>query len=98
MNNAIEARRAVRQSLLDNGIPAAAVDEVTDLAFHAAETAHEAFKNVILRGSDPRIMITAIGVGAGVLSSLIGQMQAATQTFAQGEGLPVKHVMVRVGQ
>lgn len=98
MENATQARRAVRQSLLDNGVPASAVDEVTDLAFHAAESAANTFKDTIFRGSDARIMITAIGVGTGVLTALIDEMTKATHRIAGDHDLPVKMVEVRCAQ
>ena len=86
-------RAALRAKLLElhaaNGItpPDGAVDEIVDLACHAAASARTAMFTVLASASDPRSAISAIGPAASFLGHTIDVIRAAQKDFAEAAGL-----------
>lgn len=84
-----DQRRALRASLAGT-IPAQHLDEITDLAIHAAESAITVLFNVGLKTHpDPRIGTSAIGPAAGILLAMVETVLDGIKTYGREHGLPV---------
>ena len=77
-------------------MPDAALDEIVDLALHAAATARQTMFDVLARASDPRISHTAIGVAGGLLASDLRHLQGALEDWARETGKPMYHERLEV--
>lgn len=88
------ARAQTRAALLNNGVPAAHVDEIVDLGFHAAITATNAILPVIDRAGDQRIWVAALGVALSVTPVLLEAIMDVMKEAAAENGVPVTVVEV----
>jgi nitrogen-specific signal transduction histidine kinase len=86
-------RRELRQHLVkmraatNSPMPDAAMDEVVDLACHAAECRRKAMLEVIDRASDHRVSTTAVGIASSLLAHDIKILIAGLQHAATEVGL-----------
>ncbi len=78
-------------------MPAAAVDEVADLACHAAQTARDALMRVLDSASHPAIANTAIGIAASLLRSDMDRIEAGLREFSENTGAPFFCGTITVG-
>lgn len=82
-------RHQIRQHILgmraknNSPMPDAAVEEIVDIALHAAESGRRAMLEVIDRASDTRVSISAISIAASLLGhdmkTLIGGLEDAAK-------------------
>lgn len=85
-------RQQIRAHLVDvrkrtgSAMPDAAIDEIVDLACHAAETGRRAMLAVIDRASDPRISTTAVGIAVSLLAHDLNLMTEGFLHAAQTVG------------
>lgn len=89
-------RAAIRQNMLEGGVPAQHVDEVVDLGMHAAKQANEALIGIVRTGSNPAVHLAAMGLG---LSLAAAKMQATMESLKEAgtlAGLKVEMVEVEV--
>jgi hypothetical protein len=69
-------------------VPADAIDEIVDLACHAAASARTSLFTVLASCSDPRIAITAVGPAIGMLGGDLSVITEAQEDFAKMIGAP----------
>lgn len=87
-------RAALRAKILElhaaNGttVPANVIDEIVDLACHAAASARTTLFTVLASCSDPRTAITACGPAIGMLGADLGVIRDAQEDFAKTLGIP----------
>jgi len=63
-------RAGIRATLLQNSmVPLQHVDEVVDLACHAAETARKSMLEVLERSSSPMVELTAVGLANSLVAN-----------------------------
>ncbi len=78
----------VRMRAANNSpMPDAAIEEIVDLACHAAETARLGLLEVVDRASDHRVSITAIGIATSLLAHDCELIKEALQHAAVANGL-----------
>lgn len=70
-------------------MPLSAIDEIVDLACHAAERSRSAALEVLDRASDPRISNTAIGLAFSLIASDCKTIEAALRLYASETGKPL---------
>lgn len=80
-----DLRRALRQTVSIT-IPAQHVDEVVDVAMHAAEQAMATLSRICLAPPDHRVTITSSSVAVGILIHRLGEVQEAMKTAALATG------------
>lgn len=82
-------RADLRAHLLSLGgsIPASAVDEIVDIACHAADTARRSMVEVLDRASNPLISMTAFGLAASLAAHDAETMKSGLKATAQSTGL-----------
>lgn len=79
-----------------SSMPDAAIDEIVDIACHAAETGRRAMLAVIDRASDPRIATTAVGIAVSLLAHDLKLMTEGFQYAAQKVGAHYETATVEV--
>lgn len=92
-----EIRLGLRNQLLAGGVPPQHVDEITDVAVHAANTARDALLNVLRRCSSQEIWITAIGPAIGVNKTFLDIMEDNVKRFAADGGMRTSEIALTVG-
>ena len=82
-------RADLRASLAAAGhIPAAHLDEIVDLAIHAAQTGFATMQRIALNTSpDARVGITVLGPALGLLAGLVEAGMSALRKVAEAEGM-----------
>lgn len=68
-------------------MPDAAVDEIVDLACHAAESSRRTMLETIDRSSDPRVSLTAVGIASSLMAHDMKIFIEGLQEMAQQFGL-----------
>jgi hypothetical protein len=100
---AAHLRRELRQHLVNmrtannSPMPDAAIDEIVDIACHAAESGRKAMLEVIDRASDPRVSITAVGIASSLLAHDMKIFIEALQEFAATSGLHYESTTISAG-
>lgn len=89
--------RAALRSELGTVIPAENLDEVADLAIHAAESAILTLTDVCKRGSEPRIALAAFGPAVSLVMTACKSEQERLKEFAGEQGLSYSEATVKVG-
>lgn len=85
-------RRELRAKLVDHAreanspMPPAAIDEIVDLACHAAALARRAMLEAIDRTIDPRVATTAVGLASSLVRHDCGQLEEALKAYASQSG------------
>jgi hypothetical protein len=79
-----------------SNMPDAAVDEIVDIACHAAESGRRAMLETLDRASDPRIANTAIGLASSLLASDLNFHNQAVKEFAKQSGLHFEEARLEV--
>ena len=97
MNNGPEVRAAMRSALLANGVPAVHVDEVVDLAIHAADRAVQALLETARLARGSSVGMCMVGVATGLLRSHLDNLDAAQAEVAEMMGHPLRRTSIRVG-
>lgn len=69
-------KRAARQRFLELGTPAFAVDEMIDLAFHAAEQARKRLTDLVTTGSSSGVILAATGLACGIMRAHLDSIEA----------------------
>lgn len=87
-------RAEIRRGLIDSGVPANCVDEITDLAIQAANQATASAFRTLDAATDNRIQVCAFGVAFSLISNFADRMIEAQSDFAETIGAPQKTVMV----
>ncbi|WP_338445925.1 hypothetical protein V5F89_12320 [Pelagerythrobacter marensis] len=82
-------RADLRAHLLscEGNIPASAVDEIVDIACHAAASARTSMLEVLDRASNPMISMTAFGLAASLALHDAERMREGLKAAAQREGV-----------
>jgi hypothetical protein len=95
-----ELRAKILELHAANGttLPAGAIDEIVDLACHAAATARTSLFTVLASCSDPRTAITAIGPAIGMLGADLGVIRDAQEDFAKVLGIPFVETTLKGGR
>lgn len=96
MSDDRKVRAAVRTAMLEGGTPAAQVDEVVDLGFHAADCAIASLLDVVRRTPDQRVYMAAMACAIGLAASKLSTMEDGLKEIAGRYGLPTAHVRVQV--
>jgi len=89
-------RTALRQSLLQNGVPSHAVDRVVDTSIHAANEAVASLGRIIDQCGDPKVAGCASGIAISIAIEKLGTLRASIIAHAQATGMPVKEAVVEV--
>ncbi|MDG6079779.1 hypothetical protein E3U23_11320 [Erythrobacter litoralis] len=94
-----ELREQIRKTAAQNGsgITPAAIDEVVDLACHAAESSRKAAFAVLDRASDPRISTTAVGIAFSLIAHDCEAMRSALEFAASATGKKFTNMTLKVG-
>lgn len=81
--------RAELRKLLASQVqtPPQYIDEVVDLAVHAADCGSRAMLEVLDRASHPGVSVTAIGMAASLLRSRLEMLEAGLKEGAKHAGL-----------
>lgn len=95
-----EVRRQLRQALASSThMPADKIDEVADLACHAAEAGFAAMQRIALETSpDKRIGITALGPALGLLAGLVEAGTLALRKVGLQNGMASVNFQIGGGQ
>jgi hypothetical protein len=88
------ARRETRAQLLASGIPAAHVDQVVDVGFHAAQRALDSLHDVVFSAGDTRVIITALGVALGLAKARFEDQEKVMVEVGTKVGLRSKSLVV----
>lgn len=83
-------RTEIRRGLLDAGVPADKVDEISDLAIQAAEQASAAAFRTLDAASSLQIQICAFGVAFCLVSNFAERMIAAQADLGELIGAPTR--------
>lgn len=78
-------------------MPATAVDEIADLACHAAATGRSALMRVLDGASHAGVSGTALGIAASLLKSDMERIQSALQQYSQDSGTPFFNETITIG-
>lgn len=89
-------RRELRLALLGSGhFPAEHIDEIVDIAVHAAETAIAALQRICFDTSpDPRIGVAALGPALSLLGLMVESGIEGVRSYGAEHGLPVGEVKI----
>lgn len=68
-------------------MPDAAIDEIVDMACHAAESGRRSMLEAIDRSSDRRIAMTAIGIAGSLLARDLELLKEGLEFAAKQSGL-----------
>lgn len=79
----LRSLRAERAS----SMPDSAIEEIVDIACHAAETGRKAMLEVLDRSSDYRVSITAAGIAASILQADLKALIEGLEAGASATGL-----------
>lgn len=90
-------RAAVRQSLVDAGLPRQHVDEIADLAVHASAMAIDTLRAVVARASSQLVSMTVIGIAASITRTRLDVLEEAVKSVAAAAGLKVQAATISVG-
>ena len=96
-------RRELRQHLVNmraannSPMPDAAIDEIVDLACHAAESGRKAMLEVIDRASDHRVSITAVGIASSLMAHDMKIFIELLQEFAAASGIHFEQSTIVAG-
>lgn len=82
-----ELRKHLIARAAGSKMPDAAVDEIVDMACHAAESGRRAMLETIDRSSDSRIAMTAIGIAGSLLAHDLELLKEGLQFAATQTGL-----------
>lgn len=85
-----------RQST-DSAMPATAVDEIVDIALHAAQSARSAMFRVLDSASQPAITVTAVGIATSLLKSDLEKIADGIAAYATQSGASLHRASVHVG-
>lgn len=83
----LRAHLVKMRSANSSPMPDAAIDEIVDLACHAAESGRRAMLEVVDRAADHRVSITAIGIAASLLAHDLRLMMDGLEQAARASGL-----------
>jgi len=83
-----ELRAALQASVRASGspMPETAMDEIVDLAVHAAGSARRAMIETVERASDPRMVKTASGLAISLIASDCQMFENALRAYAKATG------------
>ena len=70
-------RRAIRQQLLENGVPAEFTGIIADVACNAAYEAVETIERMVWAHPDQRINVTALGIAISICKARLGHLAGA---------------------
>lgn len=88
-------RRSLRQTV-SMTVPASHLDEVVDVAMHAAEQSLEALSRILLTPADARVTITSSSIAVGLLIHRLGEVQEAMKAASVASGKPYHKAHVSV--
>ncbi len=78
-------------------MPPAAVDEIVDLACHAAAEARKAMFRVLDTASHRAVATTAVGIAASLLKADLEQIEAGIRSYAEERGSQIFETTVQIG-
>lgn len=90
-------RAGLRSTLVREGIPGHAVDEIVDLATLAISDAFDAINRVVGRSSSEELRLTAFSVTIGTAIALLQTHSEVLQQAARESGMRVTEGTVSIG-
>ena len=72
-----------------SGMPDSAIEEIVDLACHAAASARQSMLDTLDRASDGRITRTALGLATSLVASDCKKFEEALRSYAEANGKPL---------
>ena len=94
-----ELRAGLQASVRDHGsaMPEYALDEIVDLACHAAAASRRAMLEVLDRASDSRMTPTAVGLAISLIASDCEAFEGALRHYAKSTGAVFEAKSVKIG-
>ncbi len=90
----IEMRMSLRSQMVAGGMPENHVDEIVDLAFHAAEEAIDTIWRITGQGSNDGVCTCAVGPAMSLLEASAGEQLTRIKEYAAQRGLKSATVTV----
>lgn len=78
-------------------MPAIAVDEIVDIALHAAASARLAMMETLDRASEPAVATTALGIAASMVKADMDHLEGALTKYAEAKGKPLFRERIMMG-
>lgn len=88
-------RRGIRETIAEV-IPADKIDEVADLAVHAAETAINALGRIAFAGQDARVGICASSIAIGILAHRLAELNDVLRHASAETGIAYREATISV--
>jgi hypothetical protein len=93
----IRAQLVNMRAANNSPMPDAAIDEIVDLACHAAQSGRQAMLQVIDRASDYRVSVTAVGIASSLMAHDMKLLIEGLQHAAQHVGLHFESTTISAG-